>query len=331
MSIDPTRVIGYNIYQTTDPSIPKKEWKKINEMPVPDTKYRQKEQELQPGATYYSYVTAVNALGIESEPSEVLSFKVPLEREKTAEAEVFEITKVPLPRKLDPVPIKEAITEIRFESDYPADAIFGVVYNRFKDQYPELERLPILQMPEIVRTADPNLLYQPYYRLRKKNFLMNIGPKMLSVAVTEPYPGWDLYLAETLSVFGSVKDLGFISKLTRAAIRYTDFFEGDIFRGINLTVSLNDRPAPLHQAYFRILIQRERFQCLLQIGNSTKVQSGGIGYMGSIVDVDTFCDEDLGDFFDRTEEYLTEAHLVQKQLFFSLLKPEFLEQFHPQY
>jgi uncharacterized protein (TIGR04255 family) len=331
MDNDPARIIGYNVYQTTNPALPKKEWKKLNDQPLPQTRYKQDRSDLEPGRTYYSYVTSVNAIGMESEPSEILSFTAPVEIDPAADNAAFTLPEVRLPKKITPVPVKEAIAEIRFESSFPADAIFGVVYNRFKDEYPELERLPILQMPEMLRTADPNLRFQPYYRLRKENFLMNIGPSLLSLAVTEPYPGWNDYLHEILNVFGKLQGLNFINKVTRAAIRYTDFFEGDIFSGINLSILMNNQRAPTYEAYFRTIIPRERFRCLLQIGNSTRVQSGGLAQMGSIIDVDTFCDERLEDFFENTENYLNEAHLAQKQLFFSLLKPEFLEKFNPEY
>ena len=75
---DPTSVISYNIYQSTDLNLPKKQWNKLNDEPIPDTQFVQDSSQLEPGVTYYSYVTAVNALGIESEPSEVVSIKIPV-------------------------------------------------------------------------------------------------------------------------------------------------------------------------------------------------------------------------------------------------------------
>ena len=62
-----------------------------------------------------------------------------------------------LPISIDPCPIIEAIFEIRFESSFPGDAIFGIIYNCFKDEYQTVEQLPILQLPAAVRTQDPAL------------------------------------------------------------------------------------------------------------------------------------------------------------------------------
>ena len=100
-----------------------------------------------------------------------------------------------LPKGIDPCPIKEAIIEIRFESVLPPDAVFGVVYNELKDIYKTPEPLPIMQLPASVRDQDKNLHFQPYYRIKRDNFLLQIGPQMLSLAVTA-YSTWVEFLGE---------------------------------------------------------------------------------------------------------------------------------------
>jgi uncharacterized protein (TIGR04255 family) len=69
---------------------------------------------------------------------------------------------IQLPKKISPCPITEAIVELRFESDIPNDAVFGIVYQDFKTDYPVLEDLPILQLPESIRKQDKALHYKPY-------------------------------------------------------------------------------------------------------------------------------------------------------------------------
>lgn len=49
-----------------------------------------------------------------------------------------------LPKKIDPCPIVDAIIEIRFSTNIHPSAVFGVIYNEFKDKYPTVEKLPIL-------------------------------------------------------------------------------------------------------------------------------------------------------------------------------------------
>lgn len=77
---DPARVIGYNIYQTTDPSLPEGQWERLNDQPLPEAQITQDVSDLEPGVTYYTYMTSVDAEGVESEPSAVLSATMPGER-----------------------------------------------------------------------------------------------------------------------------------------------------------------------------------------------------------------------------------------------------------
>jgi uncharacterized protein (TIGR04255 family) len=333
MSSDPTRIVGYNIYQTTNPDIPKKEWEKLNDEPLPNTHFAQDKRKLKPGVTYYSFVTAVNALGIEGEPSEIASVTIPLDQQQEQSKQTVNVKPGLLPKRITPTPVKEAITEIRFNSSFPADSIFGIVYNAFKETYSNVEKLPILQVPEVIRANDPAFVFQPYYRLRRGNFLLSIGPKVLSLVVTAPYPGWSVYLPEIVTVFTRINELGLIENVTRGAIRYIDFFsQEDIFKNINLTILMNDEVAPTDEAYFRTLLQRRDFQSLLQIANNSRMeQPGHPPQIGSIIDVDSFRTTGLENFFDEIENYLNAAHYAQKELFFSLLKPDFLARFNPEY
>jgi hypothetical protein len=76
--LDPSQVvIGYNFYMSTDPDLPKKRWRKMNDELIPDTKYEIGPDKLEPGVTYYSYVTAVSVLGGESAPSKVMTMANP--------------------------------------------------------------------------------------------------------------------------------------------------------------------------------------------------------------------------------------------------------------
>lgn len=74
---DHSRVIGYNIYQTTDPELPKSQWERLNDEPLPEAEITQDVNRLKPGVTYYTYMTCVYASGAESEPSAVLSATMP--------------------------------------------------------------------------------------------------------------------------------------------------------------------------------------------------------------------------------------------------------------
>ncbi|HEV2799261.1 MAG TPA: hypothetical protein VGW12_02125 [Pyrinomonadaceae bacterium] len=68
-------VVGYNIYRSTDPNAPKDSWTKLNRALLERTTYQ--DEAVESGTKYYYYLTAVDAAGNTSQPSEVVSETVP--------------------------------------------------------------------------------------------------------------------------------------------------------------------------------------------------------------------------------------------------------------
>ncbi|HET6851237.1 MAG TPA: fibronectin type III domain-containing protein [Pyrinomonadaceae bacterium] len=70
-----TDIAGYNIYRSTDPDLPKQSWTKLNQTLLTRTTFQ--DDKVEPGKTYYYYVTAIDKAGNVSPPSEVGSEKAP--------------------------------------------------------------------------------------------------------------------------------------------------------------------------------------------------------------------------------------------------------------
>lgn len=68
-------VVGYYLWRTTDPNLPKDKWTKLT--PTLYIKTTFTDENVETGKTYYYYVKAVDSAGNESAPSEVVSEKVP--------------------------------------------------------------------------------------------------------------------------------------------------------------------------------------------------------------------------------------------------------------
>lgn len=237
-----------------------------------------------------------------------------------------------LPKRIDPSPIKEAIIEIRFESALPPDAVFGVIYNDLKDLYKEVEQLPILQIPEFVRVHDSNLAFQPHYRLKKGNYILQIGPKVISLAIVNEYLGWEEYLKEILTVFERIKKIDFITKVSRFGLRYINIFEIDILDQTNLKIMVSDREIHNKETFIKTSFQEKGFQTVLQVGNNLVLQvSDAVPIIGSIIDVDVSKEIGSSDFFNDIDSLLNEAHVVEKEQFFGLLKQEYLASLNPSY
>jgi hypothetical protein len=67
-------VVGYNVFRSTDPNLARDQWRKLTRSPTERTTYN--DDAVEPGLRYYYYVTALDAAGNASAPSEVVSDQI---------------------------------------------------------------------------------------------------------------------------------------------------------------------------------------------------------------------------------------------------------------
>lgn len=238
---------------------------------------------------------------------------------------------MPLPKKISPCPIVEANIEIRFESEMPPEAVFGVVYNQFKNEYKGLEKLPILQIPEEIRSQDPALMFQPCYRLTNDNLIISIGPKVISIACVKEYVGWDDFSAKALEILLKINESGIISKLLRVGLRYINFFDGNILDRIDLSAKIGESSLASNNTFIKTEFTRNEYSIVLQVANNANILVSNKQKIGSIIDIDTSISQFNKDTFGVSSKLLGAAHAEGKQFFISLLKKDFLESLNPQY
>jgi len=237
-----------------------------------------------------------------------------------------------LPKQINPCPINEAVVGIRFDSSLPSDAVFGVVYNQLKDSYQTVQQLPILQIPEAVRNNDPNLIFQPYYTLSRENFAIQLGPKVFSIAIVENYTTWQNFLNEIQIVFEKIGNIDFITNVSRVGLRYINLFEIDIWEKLKINIKIIEREIANEEIFVRTVLQRDEFKVLLQTGNQLNLERNNeFVSRVSIIDIDSFIQEDSINFFENVSAMLEKAHGLEKELFFGLLKEDFLESLNPEY
>lgn len=242
---------------------------------------------------------------------------------------------MPLPKKIQPCPILEAIIELRFESKVEDAAIFGIIYKEVKEKYPGVvQKLPILSLPEEIRAKDPTFKYMPHYKLSKDNLSFQVGPKVVSLLCSKEYIGWERFSNAIRESFELIQRADIVSQITRLGIRYINFFEFDIFKNINLQI-MKRRSEPLlsKETLLQVKIPSDRFSNTLKVANTAKITTNKEPKkqkFGSIIDIDTEL-ENIEYFFKEMKDLLDAGHEEEKRLFFDLLKPEFLKTLNPEY
>lgn len=238
-----------------------------------------------------------------------------------------------IPKKIDNCPIVDSVVELRFKSSIFPNAVFGLIFNSLKSDFPKVEKLPILQLPEQLRDSDPNFKFKAQYRLVSDDgYSVQIGPDVLVIASPIPYPGWTNFFAKIKLVIEKVFQAGVIEEVLRLGVRFINFFDLDIFEKINLNIEINSTSHKPKNTQLRTEIERNGFLNTLNIANNAKQKiQDNKERNGSIIDIDTFKEYEGGTFNKIYESEIEKAHNSEKEIFFNLFKKEYLETFNPKY
>ncbi len=237
-----------------------------------------------------------------------------------------------LPKLIDPCPIIDVCIDIRFETNLPLEAIFGMLYACFRDEYTEHEKLPINQIPEEIRIIDKNLWFQPHYRLKSDPFVINIGPRSISFGQTGDYVGWDDLFIKIKDVFEKVTNAGIYNNVSRMGLRYINFSkEYNIFDFLNINLDAQGYDLDMNQTHLSSSIISGDFNARLNLASNATVTSKNTSKTGSLFDIDVYTEPDGGIDPASLSEIIDAAHLEEKKIFFGMLKPEALKNLNPQY
>jgi len=232
-----------------------------------------------------------------------------------------------LPKKITPCPVIDALVEIRFIPNTHPNAVFGLIYSALQNSFPNVENLPILQIPEPLRNIDPNLKYKPHYKISDTEYVVQIGSDVISISSYPNYSSWSSFYNKIIDVLNSIEKSSVIKTVLRVGIRYINFFENDIYNKINLNISINNSTIDYKSTVFRTEIIKSDFVNTLQVANNIN----NMDRIGSLIDIDTSTMTNLDKFFTEKDKILNKGHQYEKEIFFSLLKNDFLNSLNPEY
>lgn len=239
---------------------------------------------------------------------------------------------VKLPKRIETCPIVEAILEVRFDSDLPSDAVFGVAYEKLREKFGEVTNLPIRQVPQAILESDPSFKFKPHYKLGNAGpCFVHIGPRVFSLITNTPYPGWTTFSTQFKETFTVLRDAGIFKTLTRFGARYINFFETvDVFDQVTLEVTVNGVRLKSPEETVRARVELNGYTNILQVVNHANWKSKEGKKKGSVIDIDTHISGTV-EQKALLDTHLDGTHNTEKQIFFNLLKPDVLATLKPEY
>lgn len=234
-----------------------------------------------------------------------------------------------LPFKLGLNPIAEAIVEIRFESNIPKEAVFGVVYNTFKDKYPKIQELPPAQIPLQIRETDPQLRFAPLHRLEGVDgSALQVNPNAISLVVPN-YSSWSEFSQMAISIYQDLKAQELFGKLLRVSVRYVNVFENmSIAEKSRFSYCVGNRDVCLDNVQFTARLPFDHGFVVMKLLDTIDFVVQNKPSNGSIIDIDSVMSLDtVGMSF---QDGLEKVHSEAKAAFFDVLG-DFVDDFTPSY
>ena len=242
------------------------------------------------------------------------------------------------PKKLEKCPLIETVLEIRFSSSLLDEAVFGVIYNSIQKDYSSFvpKPQPILQIPLEIRKSDPNIMFQPLYRLENNNLSIGISPKSIIFSNTKDYKGWTAFKEFVQSAMDSILTTDAITSVQRIGIRYINVISESLFDATLMKINLGDTiisKMDVNTSHIEKQLE-DGMSLIYQLNNNVQVSiNGEQPKSASMIDIDSVYQKKLlkEEFSKNYSDYLEMLHKNEKKAFFDLLNKQFLESLKPIY
>lgn len=252
-----------------------------------------------------------------------------------------------LPKRLIDSPLIASTAEIRFAEPVSTSVLLAKVYATLGADYGELETLPAANLPENVRSQNPQLTFLPHYAIKRADgkAMVQFGPKVFVFAADPHLQVVDLG-GEYLRLLRLLHSYRLLNHLERIGLRYVNFFKGlNVFEHLSLNVSIAGDDLSKATTTYRAEIKDGDFVTGLMVASNANVQRNSFGVVavsnlaapetGSILDIDVsstqlpaVTDTDVP---QRLSDMYVQAHDIAKQIFFKVLTPSFVETLKPEY
>ena len=220
-------------------------------------------------------------------------------------------------------PIIDTGLEMSVSFSVPSDVIVGILFNFLheKDEKVGLQKLPVSNIPEEIREADPSLRDKPTHQLTSKLGFVQIGERVLCIGGIMPYITWANFESYIKDIIGFLSNKGLVRNVELVKLRYLNFFKENIFNSINLTIQMQG----IDELCNGSTVFRTQLPCgsgilgVLQITNGVHVKNTHLNMDddGSLIDIQTVSKQVS---MSKLSEVITQLHEQAENLFNKLTK-----------
>lgn len=235
-----------------------------------------------------------------------------------------------LPKKIDDG-LKDAIVSIQYISELPNGTDLGYFHIALKE---ELKGFVLNNKYQSFPGS--NLLIEEgnnVYLTKDDAVKVTFARNNITFNINKKYIGWGHYFTSIQYILKQLFDRKIITKVNRIGLRYISQFDDiAIHQNINGNINLDFVEGDI-SGISRFELSVKDFIVLLTLTNKQQVPENisKADYI-SIVDVDVVnVFNQLINDYEQVIRLIDEAHSIEKEVFFMLLKQDFLQTLNPKY
>ncbi len=234
-----------------------------------------------------------------------------------------------LPKSISPNPLFTSTIEIRFSTSLNRMELLQKMSSVFSNNFPILEEGRI---PQELKEQEEQFKYAADYILKNDDYALSFGTRSVSFEHVSEYKYWPTYFSFIKDSLGKIFELKFIDKIERCGVRYGSILDG-LHNPKDVIIELPKieiSSMVSNFAGFQSVYKTDVSTLFLQISSNAKLVKSGIVKSGLYIDIDASYSKEL-EVNDYVFVIIDKLHKDQKELFFGLLKEDFIKTLNPKY
>lgn len=245
-----------------------------------------------------------------------------------------------LPVKINPDRLVTAVVEIRYESSLEHEFCLGILHQVLIQEFTLVAKEgPKDEMASNVELNEVNALFRvstdPVYI--DNNIKLSVRQGSFVFNIYKGYPGWAAYLESLKKALSLIGSSGIEFNFQRVGIRFISQYEDlDLTDVTKFNFGFGFPENKSKNFSFRNEFDYKGSLAVISIGNYIgaveKPEKGGkVKVPVSQIDIDCIQVIELNEVGDKLISVIDQGHYLQKEIFFNLLRPEFLDKLNPVY
>lgn len=229
--------------------------------------------------------------------------------------------------KLTPETLIDTLIEIRFTTEVPHEAIFGLIYSSLRDKYKKVSNA--LPIPREILNQNQNLKYTVTQKMFNDKLSLGVGSSIITFSCSSEYITWKEFFPSIKDDLDKIDKLKLLSSIERIGLRYISFFEGhkSFIEKTNININQNIEGYENENMNFSTYLKgKNNFDCNLAISSDIGIIKNSEEKNGGLLDIDISYQKPFEYNLDTLLDLIEKAHDEEKSIFLKTVKKDFLKE-----